>query len=132
MSINLDADKYPEFRAILNERYPHLCFLPEIKGIPDRNYKFDIALKCCKIAIEIEGGIGPNSKGHRGIGNFIGDMEKYNLATVWGWKLFRLTPKETRRKNLTDSKFFAMLDAYFEKYPCTHSAINLGLRILYL
>lgn len=62
----------------------------EYKFCPDRKWRFDFALVKQKIAIEVEGGIfipGGHSTG-KGI---MRDMEKYNWATVNGWKVLRYT-----------------------------------------
>lgn len=58
---------------------------------PVRRFRFDYAIPSYKIAIEVEGGVWTNGRHTRGKG-FLGDVEKYNQATVLGWRLIRCTP----------------------------------------
>lgn len=58
-----------------------------------RRWRFDYAIPAHKIAIEVEGGVYTNGRHTRPTG-FLGDMEKYNTATLYGWRLFRTTPKD--------------------------------------
>lgn len=55
-----------------------------------RKFRFDIALLEYKVAIEYEGIFGGTS-GHTTLGGYIKDCEKYNLATVLGWRVLRYT-----------------------------------------
>lgn len=80
---------------ILNESYPGQ-WVSEHMGIPDRKYRFDCADPSHKIAIEIEGGIWLG-KGHTGGLHYTQDMEKYNLATIEGWKLLRYSPAQLKK-----------------------------------
>ena len=68
-------------------------FQQEIKFHPERKWRFDWAHSEFKIAIEVEGGVWSGGRHTSGSG-FIKDMEKYNAATVLGWKLLRYTPKQ--------------------------------------
>lgn len=70
-------------------------WIPEYKFLEDRKFRFDFANIELKIAIEIEGGCWVGGWHNRGSG-YIKDMEKYNLATVMGWKVLRYS---TRQKN---------------------------------
>lgn len=56
-----------------------------------RKFRFDFAWPEYRLAVEIEGGAYTNGR-HRRIAGFLSDMEKYNLATVQGWKLLRYVP----------------------------------------
>ena len=53
-----------------------------------RLYRFDAAILEHKIAIEFEGGVWTQGRHTRGKG-YLGDLEKYNLATVMGWRVLR-------------------------------------------
>jgi very-short-patch-repair endonuclease len=64
----------------------------ELKFHPTRRWRFDFAFPDKKIAVEIEGGAFTRGRHTRGKG-FISDMQKYNAATVLGWKLLRYTPQ---------------------------------------
>ncbi len=45
------------------------------------------------VAVEIEGGIWTGGRHTRGKG-YQGDMEKYNAAQLYGWKVLRYTPDQ--------------------------------------
>lgn len=66
--------------------------LPEpvrwFKFHPTRKWEFDFAWPDKMIAVEVEGGVWTNGRHTRGAG-FIADCEKYNAATLLGWKVFR-------------------------------------------
>jgi very-short-patch-repair endonuclease len=64
----------------------------EYRFYPTRRWRFDYAYPEKKIAVEIEGGAFTMGRHTRGAG-FIGDMEKYNAATMLGWRILRYTPK---------------------------------------
>lgn len=59
---------------------------------PERKWRFDFAFIKEKIAVEIEGGIYVSGRHTRGAG-YEKDMEKYNAATLLGWRVLRYTPK---------------------------------------
>ena len=75
-----------------------------------RKWRFDYAIPEHKTAIEVEGGVWTGGR-HTSPQGFLGDMEKYNTATVMGWRVLRTTPdklltNETLamiRKSMTDS-----------------------------
>jgi len=58
-----------------------------------RKWRFDIAYPKFKTAVEIEGGLFVNGGHSRGAGR-IKDMEKFNAATVQGWSVLHVQPKE--------------------------------------
>lgn len=53
-----------------------------------KDWRMDFAWPDLKLAVEIEGGIWVNGRHGRGAG-MIGDMKKYNAATLMGWKVLR-------------------------------------------
>lgn len=61
-------------------------WVTEYKFHSGRRWRFDYACPVKKIAVEQEGGIWIIGRHNRGKG-FINDMEKYNAATVMGWRL---------------------------------------------
>ena len=75
----------------------------EHKFAAGRNWAFDFAWPDKLVALEIEGGIYGRGKkcpmcgrravaGHTSIERLLKDMEKYNAASILGWRLIRATP----------------------------------------
>jgi hypothetical protein len=58
-----------------------------------RQWAFDFAWPIHKIALEVEGGIWLGGGHNRGRG-MTKDMRKYNTATILGWRIIRVEPKE--------------------------------------
>jgi very-short-patch-repair endonuclease len=78
----------------------------EYKFCPERKWRFDYAHPFYKIAIEIEGGLWVKGRHNRPTG-YIKDMEKYNAATLRGWRVFRYTPDQIKADMVNDiTKFF--------------------------
>ena len=63
----------------------------EYRFYKPRQWRFDYALPKYKIALEVEGGVWTQGRHVRPQG-FLGDMSKYNTATLLGWRVFRCTP----------------------------------------
>lgn len=59
---------------------------------PVRRWRFDFAWPDVKLAVEVEGGVYTRGRHVRPSG-FEADTEKYNEATLLGWKLLRFTSK---------------------------------------
>ena len=75
-----------------------------------RRFRFDIAWLDKKVALEVEGGIYRKGGGaHSGITAQLRDIEKYNLATVQGWRVLRVEPK-----NLLKTETFEMVKKCLE------------------
>ena len=55
-----------------------------------RRWRFDFAWPAEQVAAEVEGGIWSRGRHVRGTG-FENDCEKYNAATLLGWRVFRFT-----------------------------------------
>ena len=68
----------------------------EYKFYPERRWRFDYAIPEHKIALEVEGGVWTQGRHTRPQG-FLGDIEKYNTATLMGWRVFRTTPTDLYR-----------------------------------
>lgn len=67
---------------------------------PPRRWKFDFAfLMTSPIAIELEGGIWIRGAHTRGK-HFISDCDKYNKATVLGWRVLRFTGNHLKERPL--------------------------------
>jgi len=55
-----------------------------------KDWRFDLAIPSEKVAVEFEGGAFNGGRHNRAMGS-IGDMAKYNAATVHGWRVLRYT-----------------------------------------
>lgn len=73
----------------------------EFKFHPVRKWRFDYAFPEHKIALEVEGGVWTGGRHTSSVG-FLNDMEKYNTATLMGWRVFRTTPDDLYRKKTFD------------------------------
>ena len=56
---------------------------------PTRRWRFDFAWPEKRVAIEVEGGIWTSGRHTSAVG-WIGDAEKYNRATILGWRILRV------------------------------------------
>lgn len=82
------------------ERFAEHCraYLSVIRTMPCREYefcdgrkwRFDFAWPSRRIAVEIEGGTWSGGRHTRGSG-YLGDIEKYNMASFLGWHIYRFT-----------------------------------------
>ena len=79
---------------------------PEYQFAKDigRRWKTDWAWVPQKIALELEGGAF-KGHGHRSVGKFLRDMEKYNTLSIRGWRLLRVTTKD-----MNDGTVFDILE----------------------
>jgi hypothetical protein len=64
--------------------------VPEYRFDSKRKWRFDFAWPDQRLALEVEGGIWTGGRHGRGKG-FQEDCEKYNAATVAGWRVLRVT-----------------------------------------
>lgn len=70
-------------------------FVREFKFHPKRKWRADFHLIGKKILVEVEGGIWSGGRHTRGKG-YIGDMEKYNSATVMGYQVLRFSTEQVK------------------------------------
>lgn len=71
-----------------------IAFVPELRFARetfDRDWRFDFAFPDAMLAVEVEGGAWTNGRHTRGAG-FAGDCDKYNAATMLGWRVLRFLP----------------------------------------
>ncbi len=70
-------------------------FEQEFRFHPKRKWKADFHLIGKRILIEVEGGIWSGGRHTRGKG-YIGDMEKYNSATMMGFQVIRFSTDQVK------------------------------------
>src|SRR5690348_7925662 len=79
----------------------------EYRFAPPRRWRFDLAWPSFRVALEIEGGTWAGGRHVRGEG-FERDAEKYNAATLAGWRVLRVTTGMVR-----DGRALALLEDAF-------------------
>lgn len=89
MSKRGDANK-ARIEWVLRAHFKPEQIKREHKGIKGRLFRFDWAIPEYKLAIEYEG-IFSNKSRHTSVTGYATDCEKYNLATLQGWKVLRYT-----------------------------------------
>lgn len=80
------------FTALVESELHTQC-VKEYRFHPVRQWRFDYALPMHKVALEVEGGVWTQGRHTRPQG-FLGDIEKYNTATVMGWRVVRCVPDD--------------------------------------
>ena len=68
-------------------------FVQEFQFHPTRKWRADFHIKNTKLLIEVEGGIWSGGRHTRGKG-YLGDMEKYNAATMMGFQVLRFSTEQ--------------------------------------
>ena len=92
------GEKVPnEFEAKLARELKTLKieFEQEFEFHPKRKWRADFHLVGKKILVEVEGGIWSGGRHTRGKG-YIGDMEKYNAATMMGYQVIRFSTDQVK------------------------------------
>lgn len=80
-----------DYPAMLAKQIKLAGFPPPVgewKFDTERKWRFDLAWPRWFIAMECEGGIWMNGRHNRGKG-YLADVEKYNAATLQGWRVLR-------------------------------------------
>ncbi len=68
----------------------------EYKFAPKRRFKADYAITGWRLLLEIEGGIF-TKQAHGSITGILRDIEKYNLAMIYGFQVLRFTPEQFKK-----------------------------------
>ena len=92
------SEKIPnEFEAKLARELKTLKieFEQEFEFHPKRKWRADFHLVGKKILVEVEGAIWSGGRHTRGKG-YIGDMEKYNAATMMGFQVIRFSTDQVK------------------------------------
>lgn len=70
----------------------------ELRFAPPRRWRFDFAWPGQMVALEIEGLVRPGEKSrHTTNDGYRRDMEKYNMATLMGWRVLRVDQRMVTR-----------------------------------
>ncbi|MHB8096059.1 MAG: hypothetical protein ACYDEI_00175 [Erysipelotrichaceae bacterium] len=83
----------------------HLKLISEHKFSIKRKFRFDYAIESRKLAFEFEGGVWTNG-GHTRGKVYNSNCDKYNLAQLEGWKVYRFTCDHFTAENFTKTQFF--------------------------
>lgn len=84
-----------EAKLALEIKALKIDFEQEFKFHPSRKWRADFHLKGRMILLEVEGGIWSGGRHTRGKG-YIGDMEKYNAATMLGYQVIRFSTEQVK------------------------------------
>lgn len=84
----------------------------EYRFHPKRRWRFDYALPAVKIALEVEGGVWTRGRHTRPQG-FLNDIEKYNTATLLGWRVFRTTPSDLYTNGTLNMLNYAISGSFY-------------------
>ena len=84
------------------DKYVFIAYIKQTVGIDliseykfhhTRRWRFDFVNLENKLAIECDGGVWANGRHTRGSG-YIGDMEKFNQAALYGFRVLKFLPNE--------------------------------------
>ena len=84
--------------AMLWRAYGGKPYVAEYVFAKPRRFRFDAAFPNERVAVELEGGIWRGGRHTSGKG-FQSDCEKYNLATLMGWRVLRFTTTDLRDRS---------------------------------
>ena len=86
-----------EGEAVLSQhlRAHNISFEQEFQFNADRKWRADFHLIGMGILIEVEGGIWSNGRHTRGKG-YLGDLDKYNAATMMGYQVIRFSTEQVK------------------------------------
>lgn len=88
-------------KLFMDQCLDHLTDLPktEYRFLKKRRFRFDFAWPDRMIAMEVEGGVWMKGGGGHTTGKgYTRDLEKYNLATLHGWEVYRFTTQDVTKE----------------------------------
>lgn len=88
----------------------------EYRFAPPRRWRFDFAWPAAMLALEVEGGVW-STGGHTSGKGFTDDCEKYNEATIRGWRVLRVTGQQVKSGAAVDWLRRAMATQGAERAP---------------
>ena len=101
--------------------FKNIKFVRQFRPFKERRFSCDFYLPDYNVVIEIEGGQWINGRHQRGTG-YKNDIEKYNMITLAGYKILRLTTdhfmrisKDTYSVSGYSSKILDMIQENHEK-----------------
>lgn len=94
-TVKVARESVGESNLAMQLRAVKIQFEQEFRFHPKRKWKADFHLIGKKILIEVEGGIWSGGRHTRGKG-YIGDMEKYNSATMMGYQVIRFSTEQVK------------------------------------
>ena len=97
------AREWQQFMRAQNSKrdgkFPLMPPLREMSFEAGRKWRFDFSWPERKVAVEIDGGVGPRLRGrHVRPKGFEADCEKLNVALLAGWRVYRITAKMLRER----------------------------------
>jgi len=88
-------------QLFMDQLMEHQLDIPktEYRFLKKRKFRFDFAWPDRMIAMEVEGGVWMKGGGGHTTGKgYTRDLEKYNLATLHGWEVYRFTTQDVTKE----------------------------------
>ena len=88
-------------QLFMDQLMEHQLDIPktEYRFLKKRRFRFDFAWPDRMIAMEVEGGVWMKGGGGHTTGKgYTRDLEKYNLATLHGWEVYRFTTQDVTKE----------------------------------
>ena len=92
---SLEAAFMRAWQLLAADRWPYPK--RELRFHPTRMWRFDFGWEVERVAVEMEGGVFVGGGHNRGR-QYTMDCEKYNAATVMGWRVLRYTTLDVRKR----------------------------------
>ena len=93
MSVRLRAFERPEGLLAMQLQIAKIPFTPQFTPLPPRKWRWDVAFEQSRLLVDVQGGTWANGRHTRGYG-YEQDCEKWNSATVAGWRILIVTTQQ--------------------------------------